>query len=76
MHPKSELQLGQTFQGRRYQQNTYTNLTHVALLKKDVIISPMDCTLTSDGQLVKSAIVDEKKWQTAAHRLVSEAVQC
>ena len=47
----------------------------MTLLKKEVIISPMECTLTSDGQLVKSAIADEKKWQTAAHRLVSEEVQ-
>ena len=35
----------------------------------------MECTLINDGQLVKSAIADEKKWQTTAHRLVSEAVQ-
>ena len=35
----------------------------------------MECTLTSDGQLVNSATVDDKKWQTVAHRLVSEAVQ-
>ena len=35
----------------------------------------MECTLTRDGKLVKSAIADKKKWQTAAHRLVSEAVQ-
>ena len=31
--------------------------------------------MTHDGQLVKSAIADKKKWQTTAHRLVSEAVQ-
>ena len=53
----------------------YTNLVHVTLLKKEVIISHMECTLTSDGQLVNSATVDDKKWQTVAHRLVSEAVQ-
>ena len=35
----------------------------------------MECTLTNDGQPVKSGIADEKKWQTTAHRLVSEAVQ-
>ena len=53
---------------------SYTNLTHVTLLKKDVIISPMECTQTSDGQLVKSAIAVEK-WQTSAHGLVREEFQ-
>ena len=33
----------------------------MTLLKKEVIISHLECTLTSDGQLVKSATVDEKK---------------
>ena len=75
MRPKSELQPGISRKEIPTLPESYTNLTHVTLLKKDVIISPMECTLTSDGQLVKSAIADEKKWQTAAHRLVREEAQ-
>ena len=75
MHPKSELQPGISRKEILARPEAYTNLAHVTLLKKEVIISPMECTLTNDGQLVKSAIADEKKWQTTAHRLVSEAVQ-
>ena len=75
MRPKSELQPGISRKEIPALPESYTNLTHVTLLKKDVIISPMECTLTSDGQLVKSAIADEKKWQTAAHRLVREEAQ-
>ena len=75
MRPKSELQPGISRKEIPTLPESYTNLTHVTLLKKDVITSPMECTLTSDGQLVKSAIADEKKWQTAAHRLVREEAQ-
>ena len=75
MRPKSELQPGISRKEIPTLPESYTNLTHVTLLKKDVIISPMEYTLTSDGQLVKSAIADEKKWQTAAHRLVREEAQ-
>ena len=75
MRPKSEIQPGISRKEIPALPEAYTNLAHVTLLKKEVIISPMECTLTSDGQLVKSATVDDKKWQTVAHRLVSEAVQ-
>ena len=75
MRPKSELQPGISRKEIPALPESYTNFTHVTLLKNYVIISPMECTLSSDGQLVKSAIADEKKWQTAAHRLVNEEVQ-
>ena len=75
MRPKSELQPGISRKEIPALPEAYTNLAHMTLLKKEVIISPMECTLTSVGQLVKSAIADEKKWQNTAHRLVSEAVQ-
>ena len=75
MCPKSELQPGISRNEIPALPEAYTNLAHVTLLKKEVIISHMECTLTSDGQLAKSAIADEKKWQTTAHRLVIEAVQ-
>ena len=75
MRPKSELQLCISTKEIPALPESYTNLTHMTLLKKYVIISPMECMLTSDGQLVKSAIADEKKWQKAARRLVSEEAQ-
>ena len=55
MRPKSELQPGISRKEIPALPELYTNLTHMPLLEKDVIISPMQCTLTSDGQLVKSA---------------------
>ena len=75
MRQKSELQPGISRKEIPALPEVYTNLTHATLLKKEVIISPMECTLASDCQLVKSAIAQEKKWQTTAHRLVSEEVQ-
>ena len=75
MRPKSELQPGILRKEIPALPEAYTNLARVALLKKEVIISPMECTLIRDGQLVKSAIADEKKWQTATHRLVNEEVE-
>ena len=75
MRPKSEIQPGISRKDIPALPEAYTNLAHVTLLKKEVLIFPMECTLTSDGQLVESATVDEKKWQTTAHRLVGEAVR-
>ena len=75
MRPKSEIQPGISRKEIPALPEAYTNLAYVTFLKKEVIISPMACTLTSDAQLVKSATADEKKWQTFAHRLVSVAVQ-
>ena len=75
MRPKSEIQPGISRKEIPALPEAYTNLACVTFLKKEVIISPMACTLTSDAQLVKSATADEKKWQTFAHRLVSVAVQ-
>ena len=46
---------------------SYTNLIHVTLLNEDVIISPVECTLTVN--------LSNLLWQTAAHRLVNEEVQ-
>ena len=60
----------QAFQGRRYRPTlpeSYTNLIHVPLLKKDVITSPVECTLMVN--------LLNLLWQTAAHRLVNEEVQ-
>ena len=34
----------------------------------------MEGTLTSYGQLIKSAFEDEKKWQNTTHRLITENV--
>ena len=75
MRPKSELQPGIPRKNIPALPESDTNLTHVTLLNKYVIISTMECTLKSGGQIVKSAIADEKKWPTAAHQLVSEEVQ-
>ena len=63
MRPKSEIQPGISRKEIPAHPEACTNLAHVTLLKKEVIISPMECTLICDGQLVKYATVDEKKWQ-------------
>ena len=54
MRPNTEIQPGISGKEIPALPEAYTNLAHVTLLKKEVTISPMECTLTSDGQLVKS----------------------
>ena len=54
---------------------SYTTLTPVTA-KKDLIIPPTRGTLTSDCELVNTAMEEEKKWQNNTRRLVSEGVQC
>ena len=54
---------------------SYTTLTPVTVMKKDPIIRLMEGSLTSDGQLVKAAIEEEKEWQNNARRLISAEVQ-
>lgn len=53
---------------------SYITLTPVTA-KQDVIIPPTQSTLTSDCELVNTAIEEEKDWQNNTRRLLSEGVQ-
>ena len=64
MCPKSELQPGISRKEIPTLPESYTNLIHVTMLNEDVIISPVECTLTVN--------LSNLLWQTAAHRLVNE----
>ena len=48
----------------------------MTLGKKELTIPLVEGTLTIVGQLVKTAIEDEKKGQHTTHRFISEDVQC
>ena len=65
--PKSELQPGISKKEIPTLPESYTNLIDLTLRKKDVIISPVERTLTVN--------LSNLLWQTAAHRLVTDEVQ-
>ncbi|GFO27756.1 hypothetical protein PoB_005426100 [Plakobranchus ocellatus] len=51
----------------------YTTLPPVTA-KQDPTIPPTQITLSSDCELVSTAVEEEKKWQNNTHRLLSEGV--
>ena len=75
MRDTSELQAGIPKKQIPPLPESYTNVPHVTMNKLHPIIPHVEGALTSRGQLVKSAIEDEKKWQNTTHRLSSNEVQ-